>query len=57
MRLMVYLVGLAILVGAISWSLVAVGIAAMYVGLLSLIVAGAGVVIVAFLTRARDPRI
>jgi len=55
MSFALYILGLAALVGGIAWALVAAGIAATYVAIACLIVAGIGIMGAVSRTRAKDP--
>jgi membrane-bound acyltransferase YfiQ involved in biofilm formation len=55
MSFALYMVGLIILVAAIAWGLVMAGIAAAYIGIACLIVAGIGIMMAVSRTRAKDP--
>ena len=50
-----YILGLAVLVGGIAWALVAAGVAATYIAIACLIVAGIGIMTAVSRTRAKDP--
>ncbi|MBL8278780.1 MAG: hypothetical protein JNL93_18945 [Pelomonas sp.] len=55
MSFALYLVGLAVLLGGIAWALITAGIAATYVAIACLIVAGVGIMMAVSRTRAKDP--
>lgn len=55
MSFILYLLGLAILLGGIAWALVTAGLAATYVAIACLIIAGVGVMTAVSRTRAKDP--
>jgi hypothetical protein len=55
MSFALYLVGLAILLGGIAWALLTAGLAATYVAIACLIVAGIGIMMAVSRTRAKDP--
>jgi hypothetical protein len=55
MSFMLYMVGLALLIGGVAWGLITAGVAAIYVSIASLIVAGLGVMAAVSRTRAKDP--
>lgn len=55
MSFTLYILGLAVLVGGVAWALVAAGIAATYVAIACLIVAGIGIMTAVSRTRAKDP--
>jgi len=55
MSFALYMVGLAVLVGGIAWALITAGIAATYIGIACLIVAGVGIMTAVSRTRAKDP--
>jgi len=55
MSFALYMIGLLLLLGGIAWGLIAVGVAAIYVGITALIVAGIGVMMAVSRTRAKDP--
>jgi hypothetical protein len=55
MSFALYMVGLAVLVGGIAWALITAGIAATYIGIACLIVAGIGIMTAVSRTRAKDP--
>jgi len=50
-----YIVGLALLVGGIAWGLVTAGVAPVYVGIACVIVLGIGVMTAVSRTRSKDP--
>jgi hypothetical protein len=55
MSFALYMLGLAVLVGGIAWALITAGIAATYIGIACLIVAGIGIMTAVSRTRAKDP--
>ncbi len=55
MSFALYLIGLAVLLGGIAWALISAGIAATYVAIACLIVAGIGIMMAVSRTRAKDP--
>jgi hypothetical protein len=54
MSFALYLLGLALLVGGISWGLITVGLAPAYVGIACLIVMGVGIMMAVSRTRMKD---
>lgn len=55
MSFALYMLGLIILLGAIAWALVMAGVAAAYIGIACLLVAGIGIMMAVSRTRAKDP--
>ncbi len=55
MSFLLYLFGLALVVGGIAWALILAGLAAAYVSITCLIVLGIGVMMAVSRTRAKDP--
>jgi hypothetical protein len=55
MSFTLFVLGLAVLVGGIAWGLMMAGIAATYVAISCLIVAGIGIMLAVSRTRAKDP--
>jgi energy-converting hydrogenase Eha subunit G len=55
MSFVLYLLGLAVLLGGIAWALIAAGLAATYVAIACLIVAGIGIMMAVSRTRLKDP--
>ena len=55
MSFVLYIVGLALLVGGIAWGLVTAGVAPVYVGIACVIVLGIGVMTAVSRTRSKDP--
>ena len=55
MSFVLYILGLAILLGGIAWALIAAHVAATYVAIVCLIIAGAGVMMAVSRTRLKDP--
>lgn len=54
MSFVLYLVGLALLVGGIAWGLVAAGVSTTAIAITCLIVAGIGIMMAVSRTRAKD---
>lgn len=54
MSFVLYLIGLALLVGGIAWALVTAGLATVYVGITCLIVMGIGIMMAVSRTRTKD---
>jgi len=55
MSFVLYILGLAVLLGGVAWALIAAGIAATYVAIVCLIVAGVGIMMAVSRTRLKDP--
>jgi hypothetical protein len=55
MTFLLYIIGLALLIGGIGWALVAAHVASTYVLIVCLIVAGIGVMMAVSRTRLKDP--
>lgn len=55
MSFVLYLLGLAVLLGGIAWALIAAGLATTYVAIACLIVAGIGIMMAVSRTRLKDP--
>ncbi len=55
MSFLLYIVGLVLLIGGVAWALVAAHVAATYVAIVCLIVAGCGVMMAVSRTRLKDP--
>lgn len=55
MSFALYMLGLVILLAAIAWGLVVAGIAATYIAIACLVVAGIGIMMAVSRTRAKDP--
>jgi hypothetical protein len=55
MSFLLYIIGLALLIGGIGWALVAAHVASTYVLIICLIVAGIGVMMAVSRTRLKDP--
>jgi energy-converting hydrogenase Eha subunit G len=55
MSFMLYIVGLALLIGGVGWALVAAGLSSSYVAIACLVVAGIGVMMAVSRTRLKDP--
>lgn len=55
MSFVLYLVGLAILLGGIAWALVLAGVAVAYIAITCLIIAGIGIMMAVSRTRTKDP--
>ena len=49
------ILGLAVLLGGVAWALLTAGLAATYVAIACLIVAGVGIMMAVSRTRAKDP--
>lgn len=54
MSFVLYMIGLALLVGGIAWGLVTAGLATVYVGITCVIVLGLGIMMAVSRTRAKD---
>jgi hypothetical protein len=54
MSFVLYMIGLALLVGGIAWALVTAGLATVYVGITCVIVLGIGIMMAVSRTRAKD---
>lgn len=54
MSFVIYMIGLAILIGGIAWGLVLAGIATKYIAITCLIVAGIGIMMAVSRTRTKD---
>ena len=54
MSFVLYLIGLALVVGGIAWGLVTAGLATAYVGITCLIVLGIGIMMAVSRTRTKD---
>ncbi|MEO8307649.1 MAG: hypothetical protein ABI616_06370 [Pseudomonadota bacterium] len=55
MSFALFMVGLAILIGAIAWGLVTAGVATTYVAIACLLIAGIGIMMAVSRTRTKDP--
>jgi hypothetical protein len=55
MSFTLFMLGLAVLVGAIAWGLLTAGIATTYVAIACLLVAGVGIMMAVSRTRSKDP--
>lgn len=55
MSFALYMLGLIVMVGGIAWALVTAGVAATYVAIACLIVAGIGIMTAVSRTRVKDP--
>ncbi|MDR7269884.1 energy-converting hydrogenase Eha subunit G [Pelomonas saccharophila] len=55
MSFLLYIVGLAVLLGGIAWALITAGLATTYVAIACLIVAGVGIMMAVARTRSKDP--
>lgn len=55
MSFALYILGLAILLGGLAWALITAGLAATYVAIACLIVAGVGIMMAVSRTRLKDP--
>jgi hypothetical protein len=55
MSFMLYILGLAVLVGGIAWALVMAGLATTWIAISCLLVAGIGIMMAVSRTRAKDP--
>jgi hypothetical protein len=55
MSFLLYIVGLAVLLGGLAWALITAGIATTYVAIACLIVAGVGIMMAVSRTRSKDP--
>ena len=54
MSFVLYMIGLALLVGGIAWALVTAGLSTVYVGITCVIVLGIGIMMAVSRTRAKD---
>ena len=54
MSFVLYLIGLALVVGGIAWGLVTAGLATVYVAIACLIVLGIGIMMAVSRTRTKD---
>ena len=54
MSFVLYLIGLALVVGGIAWGLVTAGLATVYVAITCLIVLGIGIMMAVSRTRTKD---
>ncbi|WP_457422242.1 hypothetical protein [Roseateles sp. P5_E7] len=55
MSFALYILGLAVLLGGVAWALISAGLAATYVAIACLIVAGIGIMMAVSRTRLKDP--
>jgi hypothetical protein len=55
MSFVLYILGLAILLGGIAWGLITAGVNTTYVAIACLIVAGIGIMMAVSRTRLKDP--
>jgi hypothetical protein len=55
MSFLLYIIGLAILLGGLAWALITAGLAATYVAIACVIVAGIGIMMAVSRTRSKDP--
>lgn len=55
MSFVLYILGLAVLLGGLAWALITAGLAMTYVAIACLIVAGIGIMMAVSRTRAKDP--
>ena len=55
MSFFLYIIGLAVLLGGLAWALITAGLAATYVAIACLIVAGLGIMMAVSRTRSKDP--
>ncbi len=55
MSFALFMAGLAVLIGGIAWALVVAGVAATYVAIVCLVVAGIGIMSAVSRTRTKDP--
>jgi hypothetical protein len=55
MSFALYVLGLAVLIGGIAWALFAAGLAATWIAISCLVVAGIGIMMAVSRTRAKDP--
>lgn len=55
MSFLLYIIGLVLLLGGIAWALVTAHVAATYVAIVCLVVAGIGVMMAVSRTRLKDP--
>jgi hypothetical protein len=55
MSFVLYLVGLAVLLGGVAWGLILAGIAATYVAVACMVLAGLGIMGAVARTRLKDP--
>ena len=55
MSFALYMIGLAILLGGLAWALITAGLAATYVAIACVIVAGIGIMMAVSRTRSKDP--
>ena len=55
MSFILYLIGFAILIGGVAWGLITAGVPGLYVGIISVILLGIGIVTGVARTRGKDP--
>lgn len=55
MSFLLYIIGLAVLIGGVAWALLAAGVAGTYVGISCMIIAGIGIMMAVSRTRSKDP--
>lgn len=55
MSFVLYLLGLAVLLGGVAWALITAGLAVTYVAIACLIVGGIGIMTAVSRTRLKDP--
>ncbi len=55
MSFLLYIVGLVLLIGGIAWALVSAHVAATYIAIACLVLAGVGVMMAVSRTRLKDP--
>jgi len=55
MSFTLFMVGLVVLVGGLAWGLIAAGLAATWVAVACLLVAGVGIMMAVSRTRVKDP--
>jgi hypothetical protein len=55
MSFALYLIGLALFIVGIAWGLSTLGVAQIYIGIVSVIVLGLGVMLAVSRTRTKDP--
>ncbi len=55
MSFALYIVGLVLLIAGVAWGLTAIHVAATYVGIACLVLAGIGVMMAVSRTRLKDP--
>ena len=55
MSFLLYIIGLALLIGGVAWALIAAHVASTYVAIACLVIAGIGVMMAVSRTRLKDP--